>query len=556
MSEKEEQEQPVSTKEEEEQTSSTKEKTKEPTLFRNFISFLGLAVIVASITSIIFLFMLEITGANDKPYLGIFTYIIFPSIMMFGIFITLVGALFERRRRRKYALTKSSAYPTIDLNDPKRRRSVLAFLACTLVFIFVSAFGSYRAYEYTDSVAFCGQLCHSVMKPEFVAYQASPHARVLCVDCHVGPGAEWYVRSKISGMYQVYSVAFEKYPRPITTPVHNLRPARDTCEQCHWPEKFFGAQLKIFNHYGYDEKNSLKQVRMLINTGGGSPKTGLVGGAHWHVYPDNEVTYVSSDAQRQVIPWVQMRDKDGSIIEFRAKGATISDDEVAKATKRKIDCVDCHNRPAHIYVSPDKAVNEALNIGKLDASLPYLKREAVATLTKPYTTTDEAVSTIAKDLESYYRTNHAFIYEQKNDSIKKAIAELQRIFQTYMFPEMKVDWRTHYDNLSHYNFQGCFRCHDGEHFSKDGKVIRNDCNICHTVLDQTVAGNVIKTENGSFKHSVNLGALNEKNCVVCHKDDGAFQHPVALGDLKDFQCAECHKEKGLDTVKKNYEKLH
>jgi len=202
-------------------------------LFRNLISFVGAAIMFASLTSILFLFVIELTGSTTNPYLGIFTYIIFPAILVFGIILVLIGLLWERRRRRKLTPAEMAAFPVLDLNDPRRRRSFLTFAGLTFIFLFMSAFGSYRAFEYSESVAFCGQTCHTVMKPEFVAYQASPHARVRCVECHVGGGAEWYVRSKLTGAYQLYSVAFNRYPRPIKTPVHNLRPADETCAQCH-----------------------------------------------------------------------------------------------------------------------------------------------------------------------------------------------------------------------------------------------------------------------------------------------------------------------------------
>lgn len=515
---------------------------KKPTLFRNFISFIGFAIVVAAVTSIIFLFVMELTSGHDNPYLGIFTYMLFPGIMMFGFFVVLIGALFERRRRIKHKETTDKPYPTIDLNDPKRRRSILAFTAMSFFFIMVSAYGSYRAYEHTESVAFCGQTCHSVMKPEFVAYQASPHARVRCVECHVGPGAEWYVRSKISGMYQVYSVAFNKFSRPIQSPVHNLRPARYTCEQCHWPEKFYGAQLKVFNHYAYDEKNTNRQVRMLLNIGGGDPSAGQVTGVHWHVYEANEVTYIATDEQRQNIPYVRMKDASGKITEYYAKGSNLSQDEISKAPTRKIDCVDCHNRPSHVYVPPDRAVNEAFAAGKLDQSLPFLKREAVVSLSKTYSTNDEAVNAIASSIDGFYRSNYADVYQQKGNEIKTAIAEIQKIYQTYIFPEMRVNWKTHPDNKGHFYFQGCFRCHDGEHFSKEGKPIRKDCNVCHTVLDQTEGTNIIKPADASFTHPGNLGNLGERSCMTCHTGDMGFQHPLALGDLSQFKCVDCHKQ--------------
>ncbi|HKV41075.1 MAG TPA: cytochrome c3 family protein, partial [Blastocatellia bacterium] len=317
------------------------------------------------------------------------------------------------------------------------------------------------------------------------------------------------------------AAVFNKFPRPIPTPVHNLRPARETCEQCHWPEKFFGAQLKVFNHYGYDEANTRKEVRMLINTGGGSPTTGLVKGIHWHMSIANKITYISTDEQRQVIPWVQIKDRQGNVTEYSTKGQEMTPEAIAKAPKRVIDCVDCHNRPTHVYVPPDRAVDEAFVAGKLDQSLPYLKQQAVAVLTKPYTTSQEGLNGIASGLDDYYRTQYAAIYSAKGDSIKAAIGEVQRIFSTYFFPEMKVDWRTHPDNVGHYYSLGCFRCHDGQHVSQTGKVIRADCNICHTVLDQSDAGQPVPVK------------------------DGVFQHPIDLGDMTGMKCTDCHTGKGI-----------
>ncbi len=124
----------------------------------------------------------------------------------------------------------------------QRRTAVLLF-ALTMANIVIVSLAAYRGVEYMDSVAFCGQVCHSVMKPEFVAYQDGPHSRVTCVQCHIGSGASWFARSKLSGTRQVFAVALNTYSRPIPSPVENLRPARDTCEQCHWPEKFHGDKV-------------------------------------------------------------------------------------------------------------------------------------------------------------------------------------------------------------------------------------------------------------------------------------------------------------------------
>jgi hypothetical protein len=454
--------------------------------------------------------------------------------------VVVAGLLWERRGGRRLAPDVVPAYPVFDFNDPRRRRAFAAFVVFTFFFTFVSAFGSYRAYEYTESVAFCGTLCHTVMEPEFVAFEASPHARVRCVDCHVGPGADWYVRSKLSGAYQVYAVAVDIYPRPITTPVHNLRPAQDTCEQCHWPEKFFGAQLKVFTHFGYDEANTVTQTRMLIKTGGGSPRIGQVSGIHWHMNIANEITYISSDEQRQVIPWVQLKDRQGVVTEYTAAGSSLTREQIDAAPKRVMDCVDCHNRPSHIFVPPDRAVDEAFASGRLDASLPYLKRQAVEVLSKPYGSREEGLRAIASELEAFYRVSYPALLESKRGAIDAAEGELRRLYETYHFPEMKTDWRTHPDNVGHYYFQGCFRCHDGKHASATGQIIRNDCAICHTALDQTESAQTFSPPDGAFRHPVDLGDLPAFNCSSCHKGDRPFRHPVDLGDISEFSCAQCH----------------
>jgi hypothetical protein len=513
---------------------------KPPSLFRNYISFVGGAIVIASFVSVVLLFLVEITSKHENPYLGILTYIILPSILIFGLAVVIAGRMIERRRRHRASPTQVSAYPKLDLNDPISRRAFFIFLVITFLFVSASAFGSYRGYEYTESVNFCGQTCHTVMKPEYTAYLAGAHARVGCVGCHVGPGASWYVRSKISGAYQLYSVSFNKYPKPITTPVHNLRPAQDTCEQCHWPEKFFGAQMKVFNRYGYDEKNTLRQRRMLINVGGGSPSTGLVTGIHWHMNIANEITYVSIDDHRQVIPWVKIKDRNGNVTEYFDRTRPLTPDQIANGDKRRMDCVDCHNRPAHVYLPPDNAVDLAFVAGRLDPSLPYLKKQSVEILSKQYSTTPEAVNAIATSLNDFYRTNYADVYASKRSSIDGAVAEVQRIFQTYFFPEMKTDWQTHPNNIGHLYFTGCFRCHDGEHVSNSGKVITNNCNVCHTMIYDSAGPPEKNAKVGPFQHPVDLGALAERKCEFCHKANKPFVHPINLGDISMFQCAECH----------------
>jgi len=487
-----------------------------PSLFRNPVSLLGGIIIVISLANIVFLFLVDAISGVANPYLGMITYMVLPGVLIGGIVILLFGAWRESHRRRTSAAGEMPAYPRIDLNIPSHRNAVLAIGSFALVFVTLSAVGSYRAYEFTDSVQFCGQLCHSVMNPEFTAYLKSPHARVACVDCHVGPGAGWYVKSKLSGAYQVYATTLNKYPKPIPTPVANLRPAQQTCEQCHWPEKFYGAQLKTINHYKYDEQNTLEQIRLLIKTGGGSPTTGATTGIHWHMNIANKVTYVSSDKQRQVIPWVRIEDRDGNVTEYTAKDANLKPQDLAKLPSRRMDCVDCHSRPSHIYVPPDRAVDELIAAGKVDPSLPFLKQNAVTVLSKEYPDTVKAKDTIAAELISTYRTKYPETFNQNQAQIKQAVAEVQRVYETNYFPEMKIDWKTHPNNIGHFYYPGCFRCHDGQHVSKDGKVISRDCNVCHTILDQSEGKVQQAMAGGVFKHPGGEMDFSSTNCNDCH----------------------------------------
>jgi hypothetical protein len=325
------------------------------------------------------------------------------------------------------------------------------------------------------------------------------------------------VRSKLSGAYQVYSTIANKYPRPIPSPVHNLRPAQETCEQCHWPEKFWGAQLKVFNHFGYDEQNTPRETRMLIKTGGGSPTTGPTTGIHWHMNIANEITYIASDDKRQKIEWVRMKDRNGRVTEYTLNGSKLTPQQIAAAPKRRMDCVDCHNRPTHIYLPPDRAVDRSLLAQRIPRDLPYIKQQAVTALTKDYKTTADALKTISGDLEKYYQETYPDVYRTRRADIGRAVAELQSIFRTIRFPEMNVDWRTHPDNIGHFYSVGCFRCHDDQHVSKTGQAITKDCQACHSLVGQAQSGVVM---------------------VEAPKAD--FQHPVDIGDLREMTCAECH----------------
>jgi nitrate/TMAO reductase-like tetraheme cytochrome c subunit len=488
--------------------------------FRNPISLVGLALALVAFGNFLFLFFIDLASDHPSPYIGILAYMVVPAFLGTGLLLVPLGVWYDRRKRRGQA-GPDVRYLKLDFNDPSQRGALTFVFTFIVAFIGLSVVGSYKAYEYTDSVQFCGQLCHSVMAPEFTAYQLSPHARVACVDCHVGAGATWYVKSKLSGARQVFATAFKTYPRPIPTPVHNLRPAAQTCEQCHWPKKFYGAQLKVFNHFSSDEKNTPRQIRMLLNVGGGDPATGAVEGIHWHMNIANEITYVATDEQRQVIPYIHVKNMQGRITEYYAKDSTLTKDQIAKAPQHRMDCVDCHNRPTHIYVPPDLSVDNSLVAKRLDVSLPFLKQQAVTALTANYETTEAAMQGIAKSFEGFYEAKYPALARSKQLEIRGAVAELQRIYRNTTFPEMRLNWQTHPNNIGHYYFNGCFRCHDGQHVSADGKVVTKECQVCHSVLSQQEGGvSMAAVQSVPFQHPVELGDLTQVNCSDCHSSVG------------------------------------
>jgi len=475
---------------------------KRPSLFRNWISLIGTVIAIGALFSFLLLFVLDAISKFSNPYFSILTYIGVPQFLIGGIVLAFYGAWRERRRR---AHGVGPASLQIDLNQPRDRRNLIAFVSGSVVFLLLSAIGSYNAFNFTESITFCGETCHKVMKPELTTHDHGPHARVACVECHVGKGVSWFVKSKISGSYQLYSVAFNKYPRPIPTPIMNLRPARDTCEECHWPQSFVGNLDRTFNYFQSDASNSPYSIRLLLKIGGSDPRRGPVGGIHWHNLPGNKVEYVATDEARQVIPWVRVTDAQGHVTVFKTARFT---NDVSKMDLRTMDCMDCHNRPSHRYLSPERAVNQAMALGRIDPTMLWIKTNAMFVLTQPYKTDEEASNSIAQLLSARY----------PNDArVKGAIASVQQIYADNFFPEMKASWASYPDNVGHMIWPGCFRCHDGQHKTEDRKITikANDCNTCHTILAQGAGAELdqLAPAGQQFKHP---GGDYDGACTDCH----------------------------------------
>lgn len=449
-------------------------------LIRSPLSIAGMVITTISAVVFLVVFLADLFGLHTNPYIGIVFFLILPSIFIFGLILIPLGAWIERRRRAAGKKPSELQWPRIDLNNADHRRVAVAIFALTMANIVIVSLATYRGVEYMDSTQFCGQACHSVMKPEATAHQDGPHARVTCVECHIGSGATWFARSKVSGTRQLFAVAFGTYSRPIPSPVQNLRPARDTCEQCHWPAKFHGDAVRRVVEYAEDEKNTESVTRLQMKVGGGIDRSGAATGIHWHADAANEIDYISTDNQRQVIPWVRVKDRTGAVREYFAEGVT--PDQVAKGEPRRMDCMDCHNRPSHqMAVTAESAVNVAMARAQIPASLPFARREAVKVLKTSYPTENAALEAIAKGLRDFYRGSYEPIYTSRRQDVEKAVTGTQEIFRRNVFPEMNVQFGTYPNNVGHTDSPGCFRCHDDSHTAKDGKKISQDCSTCHEI---------------------------------------------------------------------------
>jgi nitrate/TMAO reductase-like tetraheme cytochrome c subunit len=449
-------------------------------LIRSPISVVGMVLTTMSAVLFLIVFLADLFGWHTNPYLGIVFFLILPGVFLFGLFLIPLGAWIERRRRARGRAPSEVHWPRLDLNDPAQRTTAVIVFAVTIANIVIVSLAAYRGVEYMDSPQFCGQVCHTVMKPEFAAYQDGPHSRVTCVQCHIGPGASWFAKSKISGARQVLAVTFRTYSRPIPSPVQNLRPARDTCEQCHWPEKFHGDKIRRVYEYAADEKNSESVTTLQVHVGGGSERLGIAQGIHWHMNVANEVEYVATDDKRQVIPWVRVKDRFGNVREFTAEG--VNAEQLAKGERRRMDCMDCHNRPSHpMAATPERAVDELIARGAIPRALPFVRREVVKVLKATYASQEAASAEISRALRDFYRSQYPQAYMSQRPDVEKAVQAAETIYRRNVFPEMSVQFGTYPNNIGHMDFPGCFRCHDDNHATKDGRKISQDCESCHKI---------------------------------------------------------------------------
>jgi mono/diheme cytochrome c family protein len=457
----------------------------------------------------IMMILVDLSLGNLSAYFGVVCYMLIPMAIFGCLGLVILGMILTHLR-----LKRQGGIPLmiVNFNDRGTLIRLAVFSVLASVFIVGGVVVAYRAYHFTESVEFCGLICHQVMTPEYTSFRQSPHANTSCAECHIGSGAQWFVKAKISGLYQVYSVLMNKYHRPIETPVQSLRPAKDTCLTCHWPTKFFGAVLRTWTHFGSDEKNSPWTIKMLLKIGGGNPAQGQIRGIHWHMEGVNTVEYIATDRKRMVIPWVQATDQAGKVTVYQTedKKLRLTDSQTASLARRSMDCIDCHNQPAHTYRSPNELLDTAMTSGLLDSSLPSLKAGDAKLLSASYKTSSEALAAIDHELRAKYAGNAR---------LDATVRGVQSLYSGNFFPEMKVRWDEYPNHIGHKITPGCFRCHDGEHVSESGKRISKDCNTCHTILAQGPGTDLPAfTSSGlEFKHPEDIGDdWKTARCDSCH----------------------------------------
>ncbi len=453
-------------------------------LTQHWLSLLGVALLASALISWLFVLPQHIRGHADNPYIGVIVFLVLPAIFFTGLLLVPVGVYLSKRQIR-------SGFGDENFDRKTALRRIAWFFgATTLLNILIGTQITYGAVKHMETPQFCGGTCHT-MSPELAAYQNSPHSRVECVECHVAPGASGWISSKTSGIRQLVETVLKTSPRPIPSALESNRlvPARETCEKCHWPQKFSGVRLRVFSKYADDEANTRSETVLLMLVGGN--RISGIHGAHFG--PGVHIRFAAADANRQTIPWVEYRNTEkGEVRHFVT--AEAAPNSATVLPQFDMQCVDCHNRPTHTFDLPERAVDQALALGNIAAGLPYIKKKTVELLRANYETSAEAAAKLPTALSAFYQQSYPDVYAARSSDIHQAGEAVLAIYNRNVFPDLKVTWGTYPNNLGHTDFPGCFRCHDGSHTAGDGKTIAQDCNSCHEPLAMDEASpEILKT---------------------------------------------------------------
>ena len=448
----------------------------------NWITILGVVLTTGAGFTMVWFWFLELASPRTvHPYVGIVLFMVLPLVFVVGLLLIPAGILLRRRRLTRDGLLPRVA-PEIDLSAPWTRKVLLLVVGATLVNILLMGVATVKGTDYMDSSKFCGLTCHTPMITEYRAFLDSPHSRVGCAQCHIGPGAQSFMRAKLAGVRQVLGVAFNDYSRPIPSPVMNLRPARETCEACHWPQKFSGDKLVVRAHYAEDAANTPSYNVLVLKIGGhlGGSDIGIHGR---HLDAAARVTYVAGDPTRETIAQVTYRDDRGHEVVYRSSDVKLPPAS-AGIEPRQMDCVDCHNRPTHTFEMPDQVIDRAIAEGLISRDLPFIRKQAVVILKASYRDQASAAREIPEAVAAFYQAGYPELFRARRPLVDAAGRAVTDAFLRNVSPEMKLTWGTHPNHLGHLDGGGCFRCHDGSHTAPDGRAIASDCSTCHVLLAQ------------------------------------------------------------------------
>jgi nitrate/TMAO reductase-like tetraheme cytochrome c subunit len=433
---------------------------------------LGIALTTASAVVFIALAVAMFLGMLSNPYAGLIVFVGLPMIFVAGLLLIPVGMTMQRRAFERTG--EVADWPVVDFRQSRTRRVALTIGTLTAMNVVIVLVAGYGSLHWMESPEFCGQVCHEPMHPQYTAWQNASHSKVTCVQCHIGEGGEAFVHYKTAGVRQLFHVVTNNYPRPIPG-VADMRPALETCGNCHWPDRSVGDALRVTRTYGDDEANTESVTALMMHIGG--PDTGK--GIHYHANPNLRIEFVSTDPDRQTIPWVKVTRPDGTVQEYSADGAT--PEQIAGGARRTMDCLDCHNVVAHrIAPTAEEAVDKAMASGALPTTLPFVRREGVKLVQGSYPSTEAGIAAIDQGLRGFYKTQSGQV---DGEALGRAVTALQTVYQRNVFPVMNVTFGVYPDNIGHTTSQGCFRCHDGGHTAKDGSSITADCESCHKMLD-------------------------------------------------------------------------
>jgi len=457
----------------------------------HWLTRLGLVLVITAISTWLFFLPAGHPEQGENPYRGLFVYLVLPAVFILGLVLGVLGVVVGRRRVRERLEAG-----TVRLETARRR--LILFLAVTIgANLLIGSQATYRAVQYMETPQFCGAVCHSE-RPEFVGHQDSNHASVPCAECHVAPGQAGWMKSKMQGTRQLWQEVTNTYERPCPPALASGRlvPSSETCEHCHWAEKIAATRLLLIPSYASDEKNSVSYTVLMMLVGGARMR-----GIHnAHFAGGFEIRYAASDAKRETIPWIELRDtRTGKTRTYLAEGTT--SDKVAGLERHTMQCVDCHNRPTHDFLPAARALDRALALGRIPDTLPFIRKEGLAALEASYASSAEASRKIPEAIEAYYAKAYPKLAADRRTDIAAAGKAIFAVYDRNVFPDQKVTWGTYANHLGHTDSPGCFRCHDGSHATADGKAtITQDCSTCHEVLAQEEPSPEILKKLGVWQH--------------------------------------------------------